>query len=278
MIVPVYSDGLMIVTLSNGSSMWSIVLRLGHGRGVVDDQACPPLVRWATYSTDGAVAMSERSNSRSRRSRTISMCNRPRKPQRNPKPRAVARLGLVGDARVVQLELLERLAQVRELVPVDRVQAAEHHGLRVLVALERLEGGPASLGDGLADPGLAHVLDAGDEVAHLARAELVHLDRRGGPDADLFDLVGGARLQEPESGSRAQGAVDDPDRAHDAPVLVVVRVEEQRPQRVTRVALWSRDTPDDLVEQRRRPRRRSWRRSAGSASAAKPSTRSISAA
>ena len=47
-----------------------------------------PFVVCTRYSTDGAVAMRLRSNSRSRRSRTISMCSRPRKPQRKPKPRA----------------------------------------------------------------------------------------------------------------------------------------------------------------------------------------------
>ena len=44
------------------------------------------LVMW--YSTDGAVEMSDRPNSRSSRSRTISMWSRPRKPQRKPKPSA----------------------------------------------------------------------------------------------------------------------------------------------------------------------------------------------
>jgi hypothetical protein len=48
------------------------------------------------------------------------------------------RLGLVGDRRVVELQLLEALAQVLEVVAVDRVQAAEHHRLGVAVAGQRL--------------------------------------------------------------------------------------------------------------------------------------------
>ena len=47
-----------------------------------------PLVRCTRYSTLGAVATSDRSYSRSSRSRTISMCNSPRNPQRNPNPSA----------------------------------------------------------------------------------------------------------------------------------------------------------------------------------------------
>ena len=47
-----------------------------------------PLVSVTSYSTLGVVASSSRSYSRSRRSRTMSMCSRPRKPQRKPKPSA----------------------------------------------------------------------------------------------------------------------------------------------------------------------------------------------
>ena len=47
------------------------------------------LVSSTRYSTDGAEAMRSRSNSRSRRSWTISMWSSPRNPQRNPKPSAL---------------------------------------------------------------------------------------------------------------------------------------------------------------------------------------------
>ena len=72
---------------------------------------------------------------------------------------------------VVEPQLLEGLPQVGEVVAVDRVQPAEHHRLGVLVALERLRRRAGGLGDRLAAAGLADVLDAGDEVADLARAE-----------------------------------------------------------------------------------------------------------
>ena len=142
-----------------------------HLAGVVDDDDLAAAVLCTRYSTDGAVAMRLRSNSRSSRSRTISMCSRPRNPQRNPKPERARRLGLVGEARVVEPQLLERLAQVGELVAVDRVEPAEHHRLGVAVALQRLGAERVTVGDGLARAGLADVLDAGDEVADLAGAE-----------------------------------------------------------------------------------------------------------
>ena len=136
MTVPVYSLGVMMVAESIGSSMWSSRVASGSSVGLSTSSSVPS-VRKARYSTLGAVAMSERSNSRSRRSRTISMCRRPRKPQRKPMPEGVGGLGLEGEAGVVELEPVERVAQVGQLVAVDRVEPAEDHGLGVAVAGQR---------------------------------------------------------------------------------------------------------------------------------------------
>ena len=43
--------------------------------------------------------------------------------------------------------------------------------------------------DRVADTALAHLLHPGDEVAHLADAEVVGLDRLGADDADLEHLA-----------------------------------------------------------------------------------------
>ena len=53
----------------------------------------------------------------------------------------LARLGLPGERGVVERQLLERVAQVRELVGLDREQPAEHHRLDLAVAGQRLGGG-----------------------------------------------------------------------------------------------------------------------------------------
>ena len=71
--------------MRNGSSMPASLLGGGMSAGL-STSTTSPVVRWARYSTDGTVAMRLRLNSRSSRSRTISMCSRPRKPHRNPKP------------------------------------------------------------------------------------------------------------------------------------------------------------------------------------------------
>ena len=67
--------------------MKSMLCGIGKSAGL-SISSTTPLVRCTRYSTLGAVAMSDRLNSRSKRSFTISMCRRPRNPQRKPKPSA----------------------------------------------------------------------------------------------------------------------------------------------------------------------------------------------
>ena len=85
--MPTYSVGVSIVTVTYGSSIDSTWFGGGIADGLSTTSTLPS-VRLARYSTFGAVATRSMSYSRSRRSRTISMCRRPRNPQRKPKPSA----------------------------------------------------------------------------------------------------------------------------------------------------------------------------------------------
>ena len=85
----------------------------------------------------------------------------------------LARLGLPGERGVVQRQLLERVAQVRELVRLDGEQPAEHHRLDLAVARQRLGRGAGPRGERVAHAQLRDVLDARDHVADLAGAQLV---------------------------------------------------------------------------------------------------------
>src|ERR1019366_3049346 len=98
------------------------------------------------------------------------------------------RLGFEGDRRVIQFQLVERIAQVRQVVTVDRVDTAKDHGLGAEVAAQG-HGRSGRLGDRLARTSAADVLDAGDDVADLAGSELGDADHVGGANPDLFDLV-----------------------------------------------------------------------------------------
>ena len=80
------------------------------------------------------------------------------------------RLRLVHQGRVVELQLVERVAQRRVVVAVDRVEAGVDHRVGVPVAAERLGGAVVLAGHRVADAGLPDLLDAGDQVADLADA------------------------------------------------------------------------------------------------------------
>ena len=86
-------------------------------------------------------------------------------------PERLGRLRLVEERRVVQLQPLERVTQLRVLVGVAREEAGEHHRLDVLVAGQRLRGGPLPGRQGVADAQRRDVLEAGDHVADLAGHE-----------------------------------------------------------------------------------------------------------
>ena len=71
-------DGLTIGMIGRGMAMAQLI-----------GASQPPAPSTTTrYTTFGAVEIRSRSNSRSSRSREISMCSRPKNPQRNPNPSA----------------------------------------------------------------------------------------------------------------------------------------------------------------------------------------------
>ena len=87
--------------------------------------------------------------------------------------------------------------------------------------------GAVPVGDRVADPGVAQLLDAGDEVADLARLQGSRLDRLGHEVADLLGLVLRPRGHEDDPVARLELAVEDADEDDDAPVGVEPGIEEE---------------------------------------------------
>ena len=95
----------------------------------------------------------------------------------------VGGLRLPRQRRVVERQLLQRVAQVRVAVGVDREQPAEDHRLDLAVARQRLASPrprgrsprpcPRARRQRVADAQQRHVLQARDQIAHLARRQLV---------------------------------------------------------------------------------------------------------
>ena len=164
-------------------------------------------------------------------------------------PERVGGLRLPGQRRVVERQLLERVAQLGIVVVVHREQAAEDHRLDVAVARQRL-GRLVVLGrQRVADGQLRDVLDPRDQVAHLARRERLRGQLLRGEEADVVDLGLRARLHADDRLALAERAVDDADVGDHAAVLVVLGVEDQRARRRDRVARRRRHALDDLLQQ-----------------------------
>ena len=84
---PVYSSGVKIVALIQGSSILSISVGSGKSAGLCN-AFWLPFWRLTLYTTDGAVAMSSKLNSLFSLSLITSICKRPKNPHLNPKPKA----------------------------------------------------------------------------------------------------------------------------------------------------------------------------------------------
>ncbi|SII84905.1 Uncharacterised protein [Mycobacteroides abscessus subsp. abscessus] len=157
-------------------------------------------------------------------------------------------LRFVDEGGVVELELVERVAQRRVVGAVDGEEPGEDHRLGLLVAGQGLLGRGCGRGDRVADLRLADVLDTGDEVADLADAESLRRDRLRGGHTDLEEFVSRARRHHRHLLPRRQCAVDDADVGDDTPVGVVDGVEDHRPRRRIGVADGRGDVGDDPVE------------------------------
>ena len=155
---------------------------------------------------------------------------------------------LVAEARIVQPQLADALAQLLEIGGVDREQAAEDHGLDFLVAFQRLGRPVLHRGDGVADAGLLHLLDLRGDEADFARAELRQVGALGGEAADAVDQVLGAALHEPDLLALLDDPVHHAHQDDDAEVRVVPAVDQHRFQRCVAVAGGRRDALDQRFQ------------------------------
>ena len=107
-------------------------------------------------------------------------------------------LWFVDQRRVVETEFCQRVPQVSVLLAVGRKQAGKDHRLDVDIAIERNRGGIRGHREGVADFDLGNVLDARDDVAHLACSKRLGRRHLRGHHPHFFDhlrLLGRHRLQ-----------------------------------------------------------------------------------
>jgi len=174
----------------------------------------------------------------------------PQEPAAKAEAQRVGGLGLPAQRRVVERELLQRVAQVGILVGVDGEQAAEDHRLHFPVARQRLCGRPRLDGQRVAHPQLGDVLDPRDEKADLACVQLLGADHLGREEADVVDVGLRALSHGGDGLAVAKDAVHDAHVGDHAAVLVELRVEDERARRGLRVgiALGRRDLGHQLLQ------------------------------
>ena len=116
-----------------------------------------------------------------------------------------------------------------------RIEAGEHHRLRRTVARQRLGRRLRVVGERVADAALLHVLEAGGDVADLARRQLRHrLERRDGRRRPRSARRARFVRHQPQPAPAVDDAVDDAHVGDHALVGVVLAVEDQRAQRRAR--------------------------------------------
>ena len=185
----------------------------------------------------------------------MSMCSRPRKPTRKPKPSARGHLGLVVQRRVVETQLRQRVAELVVVVGDDREHAGEHARLNLLEARQRLRRLLVLERDGVAHRRAVDFLDAARSRSprRRARARARHRLRREA--AHLVDQVRTARRHDADLVADLERAVEDAHQRDDADVVVEPGVDDQRLQRRVRIALRLRNAFDESVRSvLRRPR------------------------
>ena len=98
-------------------------------------------------------------------------------------------LGFKIEGRIVHLQLFKSVLYVLVLFALGREYAAVHHGLRLLVSLQRLARRVGRQRDSVADPCVSHLLDAAADVADFAGFQFVCRHSARYAVAYLCDLV-----------------------------------------------------------------------------------------
>ena len=157
-------------------------------------------------------------------------------------------LRLADEARVVEAQLFDRVAQRTVLIRLGRIQPREDHRLQFLEARQRRDRGIVGVGNRVADAHVRDGFDIRDDEADLAGAERVGatLVRREMSQAHhLAELVGAHQANfHPDP----QLAAEDAHQADHALVHVVPTVEDQRADTVLVGRLGRGNSLDDRFE------------------------------
>src|SRR5687767_12267887 len=172
----------------------------------------------------------------------------PEKSAAEPEAECGRCLGLIVQGRVVQLKLLERVAQRLVLLGICRVYARENEGSHIAISRQRLAGAIRRIEDRVAGaclPNRAHVCD---NVSDLTRTQLIGLHLAKLVEADLRYFV--HRLARAESDLRAGAnrSIHNSNAWNRSAIAVIVGVVDERAERSIRISGRSRHLSYDLLQ------------------------------
>ncbi len=157
-------------------------------------------------------------------------------------------LGLIDEGGVVELELLQRGAELLELGGVHRIQAGEDHRLHLLESRDRLGAGTVRVRDGVAHLHFHRRLDAGNDIAHVAGRDFARRIELELERADLLGLVFLSGIEELHLVALADRTVHDLEIGDDAAEGIEHGVEDEGLQGRFRIPLRGRDLVHDGVQ------------------------------
>src|SRR5690606_41216537 len=160
-----------------------------------------------------------------------------------------ARLRLEAERRVVQRELLQRLAKRIVVVRDDREEAREDARPHALETGKRRHVALIRRDDRVAERRRVDLLDGRDQIAHLTRHQRLPLARTRREHADAVDEIAAPGRMHDDSIALRDHAVHDAHERDDADVAVEPRVDDQRLQRLAAAAFRRRNALDDALEQ-----------------------------
>ena len=157
---------------------------------------------------------------------------------------------LIGQRRIVELELFQRIAQIRVLFAVRRIDTGKDHRLYLFIARQRLGCRIVRAGDGIAHAGVLNGFDGGGKISDLTGAQTLRarlqIERAQVAGLDNGKLRAGRH--QTHLHARLDAALHQAHINDNAAVGIVLAVEDQRAQRSIDIALRRGNVRDNVLK------------------------------
>ena len=159
------------------------------------------------------------------------------------------RIGLEDQRRVVELKFQNSVFEVVKTASVQRINAAEHHGLHFFISGQRLRRPASRKRYRIAHGYVLNGFDGRRDVADLACRKFAFRKRIGGKRAHFRNIVNGIGEESFDFIPHLYFAVAQAHEKDDAFVIVVIAVENKRLERLFRIAVGRGKILDDRFQQ-----------------------------